>query len=258
MWTLEVDMEVLTSSREARQARTEVMEQAPAQELSPAQQRWLATLGHEMRTPLNAIIGLASLMIEQRQGGQDTELVRHLGIVKCCGQHLLALGNDLLDSGRLGAGELTLDPQPLDLDDLLREVHGTLQPLATNKGLAFAAPPAANAQLLHADRRALRQIMLNLGGNAIKYTERGAIELQASADDGAVRLGVRDTGVGIAGADLQRLFRPFTQLRERADGAGLGLHLCARIARLMGAHIEVCSEPGVGSVFTLVMPRAAA
>jgi signal transduction histidine kinase len=229
--------------------------------ISPALQQWLATLGHEMRTPLNAIIGLASLLIDQRKDAPDAELVRHLGIIRCCGEHLLSLGNDLLESGRIAAGELTLHPQVLDIDELLAEVHATLEPLASMKGLDFVATRAATTTAVHADRRALRQIMLNLAANAIKYTEHGTVGLEASVDARAMRMGVRDTGVGIAEADLGRLFKPFSQLATpagRRDGVGLGLHVSTRIARSMGAHIEVCSEPGVGSVFTLVLPLGAA
>jgi signal transduction histidine kinase len=190
-----------------------------------------------------------------RLGGELTsEQERQLSIVKSSAEHLLSLINDLLDVARIQAGMVQLSPEPVDVGALLREVHASLMPLAQAKALAFelSLPPAPLVLLV--DRRALRQILINLSNNAIKFTEHGkvALELERSAE--ALRIQVCDTGVGISDADQKKLFGAFTQVgdpRRRPEGTGMGLHLSARLAELLGGRIEVHSRVGEGSCFAL-------
>jgi PAS domain S-box-containing protein len=219
-----------------------------------AKDRFLATMSHELRTPLNAIIGFTGILLMRLSGELTAEQERQLGIVKSSAEHLLSLINDLLDVARIQAGMVQLSPEPVDVGALLREVHASLMPLAQAKGLAFelSLPPAP--LVLQVDRRSLRQILINLCNNAIKFTEHGAVRLALSRSGEQTLVQVCDTGVGISAADQKKLFGAFTQVgdpRRRPEGTGMGLHLSARLAELLGARIEVESQAGEGSCFTL-------
>jgi PAS domain S-box-containing protein len=225
-----------------------------------AKDRFLATMSHELRTPLNGIIGFTGILLMRLGGDLTAEQERQLGIVKSSAEHLLSLINDLLDVARIQAGMVQLSPEPVDVGALLREVHASLMPLAQAKALAFelSLPPAP--LVLQVDRRALRQILINLCNNAIKFTERGRVGLELERSAGALRIQVCDTGVGISEADQRKLFGAFTQVgdsRRRPEGTGMGLHLSARLAELLDARIEVRSTPGEGSCFSLVFDRLA-
>jgi PAS domain S-box-containing protein len=227
---------------------------AALQEANHAKDRFLATMSHELRTPLNGIIGFTGILLMRLGGELTSEQERQLSIVKSSAEHLLSLINDLLDVARIQAGMVQLSPEPVDVGALLREVHASLMPLAQAKALAFelSLPPAPLVLLV--DRRALRQILINLSNNAIKFTEHGkvALELERSAE--ALRIQVCDTGVGISDADQKKLFGAFTQVgdpRRRPEGTGMGLHLSARLAELLGGRIEVHSRVGEGSCFAL-------
>jgi signal transduction histidine kinase len=222
-------------------------------------------MSHELRTPLNAIIGFTGILLMRLSGELTAEQERQLGIVKSSAEHLLSLINDLLDVARIQAGMVQLSPEPVDVGGLLREVHASLMPLAQAKALAFelSLPPAP--LVLQVDRRALRQILINLSNNAIKFTEHGAVRLALSRLGEQTLVQVCDTGVGISEADQKKLFGAFTQVgdpRRRPEGTGMGLHLSARLAELLGARIEVESQAGEGSCFTLRFggpaPQAAA
>jgi PAS domain S-box len=219
-----------------------------------AKDRFLATMSHELRTPLNAIIGFTGILLMRLSGELTSEQERQLGIVKSSAEHLLSLINDLLDVARIQAGMVQLSPEPVDVGALLREVHASLMPLAQAKSLAFELDMPEGAPVLQVDRRALRQILINLSNNAIKFTEHGAVRLELRHEGRDTLVRVRDTGVGISEADQKKLFGAFTQVgdpRRRPEGTGMGLHLSARLAELLGARIEVESHVGEGSCFTL-------
>ncbi|MFY9509720.1 MAG: PAS domain S-box protein [Rubrivivax sp.] len=229
---------------------------AALQEAHQAKDRFLASMSHELRTPLNAILGFSGILLMKLPGSLNAEQERQLSIVKHSGEHLLSLINDLLDLAKIQSGAFPLSPEPVDIGSLLGEIHATLQPLADKKGLGLTLQRPEQPVLRQLDRRALSQVLLNLANNAIKFTSSGSVllELQPAADDGGVSIDVVDTGVGIAEAEQALLFKSFTQVgdpRRRPEGTGLGLHLSARLAELMGGHISVQSVPGVGSRFTL-------
>jgi len=222
-----------------------------------AKDRFLASMSHELRTPLNAILGYTGTLLMRLPGPLNEEQDEQLNIVKSSARHLLSLINDLLDLAKLNAGKVELNIEPVDCQQLLDEIATTLRPLATERGLAFEVLPAERTHVLRADRRALQQILLNLGNNALKFTREGRVELSFGVEaNGELAIRVRDTGIGIRDEDKERLFQPFVRLEEFADGptgSGLGLHVSQILAKSIGGRIEVESEFGCGSCFTLVL-----
>lgn len=221
-----------------------------------AKDRFLATMSHELRTPLNAILGFTGILLMRLPGEINAEQENQLGIVKSSAEHLLSLINDLLDLAKIQAGMYRLSPELVDVGALVAEVQAQLEPLARAKALGFETAVPAQPLLRQADRRALRQILINFVNNAIKFTDRGCVRLSVGHADEGWRVDVADEGIGISPEDQARLFSAFTQVgdpRRRPDGTGMGLHVCATLATLMGGRIEVQSQPGAGSCFSLVM-----
>ena len=224
-----------------------------------AKDKFLATMSHELRTPLNAIIGFTGLMLMKLPGPLTAEQEKQLGLVQSSGKHLLSLINDLLDLAKIESGRVELQLESVDGAAVLEEVAQTLRPTAEGKGLWLRVEPAPGTVPVRADRRALQQILINLAGNAVKFTHEGGVAIEVSAEGDRVDIAVRDTGIGISADDRARLFQAFTQVGERgarrSEGTGLGLHLSTKLAELMGGRIDVASEPGQGSVFTLRLQR---
>ena len=220
-----------------------------------AKDRFLATMSHELRTPLNAIIGFTGLMLMKLPGPLTADQEKQLGLVQSSGKHLLSLINDLLDLAKIESGRVELQLESLDCAAVLEEVVQTLRPTADTKGLWLRVEHPLRPVPVRADRRALQQILINLTSNALKFTQEGGVGLAVAVEGGRVGIAVRDTGVGISAEDQARLFQAFTQVGERgahkAEGTGLGLHLSVKLAELMEGRIDVASEPGRGSVFTL-------
>jgi len=230
-----------------------------AEQASLAKTRFLATLGHEVRTPMTGVLGMSELLLaselDERQRGY-TQAIRRAG------EHLLRLVNDALDLARIEAGRLELQAQPFDLQQLLDDVRGLMEPLAQRRGLAFnlenTAPPRTRVD---GDVLRLRQILLNLVGNAIKFTSEGAVGLriQADAEGRGIGFDVCDTGPGISAEQRKRLFRRFEQAdgartAARYGGSGLGLAICHELAVAMGGTIDVESTLGKGSCFKVRLP----
>jgi signal transduction histidine kinase/CheY-like chemotaxis protein len=234
-----------------------------------AKSAFLAAMSHELRTPLNGILGFAQLLLQDASLGERQR--RAMGIIKSSGDHLLTLINDVLDLSRIEAGKLDLYPFRFDLAALLKVVSDIARVKAEEKSLRFHfhAQPGLPLAVVGDDKR-LRQVLLNLLANAVKFTDDGEVRfsvgrLDAGDDAGGARLRfeVADTGIGIAPDQLQRLFQPFEQageLERRAGGSGLGLSISRQLVRLMGSDIEVDSAPGRGSrfAFTLQLPVAEA
>ncbi|HEX5685896.1 MAG TPA: PAS domain S-box protein [Ideonella sp.] len=224
-----------------------------------AKDRFLAAMSHELRTPLNAIIGFTGILLMRLPGPLTTDQEKQLTMVQSSGKHLLSLINDLLDLAKIDAAGALMRVVPLDCSALIEEVATTLRPAASAKGLQLATNVAQDAWVM-ADRRALQQITINLANNAIKFTQRGAIEMFVeSAGNGLWAIGVSDTGVGMSADEVAQLFQPFTQVglasqRASSEGTGLGLYLCRKLAELQQSSIEVRSHPGVGSRFWFVLP----
>jgi signal transduction histidine kinase len=220
----------------------------------------LSRVSHEFRTPLNAILGFGELLALD----QLSESQRHsVEQILAGGRHLLALVEDLLDLSRVAAGNLHLEPAPVDLEAEIAQAVALTGALATEKSLTLDVELADGPLYAQADRRRLKQVLLNLISNAIKFNRPGgSITLRLKTDGkGTVRIDVRDTGAGMTRAQLQRLFVPFERLNASAhgiEGNGLGLALSKALAEAMGGTIAVASTPGAGSVFTVRLPAATA
>lgn len=229
-----------------------------------AKDRFLASMSHELRTPLNAIIGFTGTLLMGLPGPLNEDQEKQLKTVQASGHHLLALINDLLDLAKIEAGKVELFLEPTDCREVVEEVLATLRPQAENKGLSLSGRMPAGPLTLQTDRRALSQILINLTGNAIKFTEKGSVtvtlEERNSEAGRLVSVSVADTGVGIRPGDQEKLFQAFTQMsspeKPRPQGTGLGLHLSRKLAELMGGSISFHSEYGKGSTFTLSLGNA--
>ncbi|MDN5782604.1 MAG: ATP-binding protein, partial [Luteimonas sp.] len=228
---------------------------------SLAKSRFLATLGHEVRTPMTGVLGMSELLLgtqlDPRQRGY-TESIRNAG------DHLMRLVNDALDLARIEAGKLELDARPFDLHALVRDVVALMEPVARKRGLGFVQALAPDTpRWLRGDAVRVRQILLNLLGNAIKFTDQGQVTLHVRPHADGLRLVVGDTGPGLNDEQKQRLFRRFEQAEgartaARYGGSGLGLAICQELADAMGGRIEVDSAPGQGTRFTVGLPLPAA
>src|SRR5581483_4462363 len=221
---------------------------------SRAKSAFLANMSHELRTPLNGILGFAQLLA--RRAPRDAEDRQGLQVILKSGEHLLGLINDVLSLSKIEAGRIALDATVFDLATLVHDTLDVLRFRAEEKKLVLACEIDEERlpRAVRGDEGRLRQILLNLLGNAVKFTEQGSVVLRVAWQDGRARFAVADTGPGIDRDDLQRLFEPFaqTELGQRSrEGTGLGLALSRDLARLMGGDIAVASAPGVGSTFTL-------
>lgn len=224
-----------------------------------AKDRFLAGMSHELRTPLNAIIGFTGTLLMKLPGPLTEEQERQLQIVDSSARHLLSLINDILDVAKIESGKVSVNPEPVSLQEIIREVAESLQAMAQEKRLGFDVDLPTEPAIAVTDHRALQQILLNLANNAIKYTESGSVRVVLDAPrDGRIAITVRDTGIGIRPEDRARLFEAFEQLdassTRRFQGVGLGLHLSQRLASLINATLDCESAFGEGTVFTLTLP----
>ena len=230
-------------------------------EASRMKSAFIANMSHELRTPLNAIIGFTGALLMKLPGPLTTEQDKQLNTIRNSARHLLSLINDILDVAKIEAGKVTLSMEDVRCQELLAEVADTLRPLAQQKGLALEVDVAPQPIVLHTDRRALTQILINLANNAIKFTEKGKVRISLSqrADGNGVvtEFAVADSGAGIRQEDQAKLFQAFSQLdatsTRHAEGAGLGLYLCQNLANLIGGSLFFSSDFGHGSTFTLAL-----
>ena len=236
-----------------------------AERASSAKSDFLASMSHELRTPLNAVIGYSEMLLEEAQSdGTGDARVADLKRIHTAGRHLLALVTDVLDLSKVEAGRMELEARPIDIDSFIAEVVSTAQPLVARNGNALEVSCEAELGAMLGDATKLRQVLLNLLSNAAKFTRGGRIGLAVARErrlEGDwIRFAVSDTGIGIDGDGLAKLFTSFTQaapsIRSEYGGTGLGLALSQRLCWLMGGDITVASERGRGSCFTVRVPAA--
>jgi signal transduction histidine kinase len=254
---IEEEIRALNADLEARvAART-----ADANAASQAKSEFLSHMSHEIRTPMNGVLGLTQLLARQPLTNTQRDLVAR---IQDAGQSLLAIINDILDFSKIEAGQLRLEVRPFRLEDVKQKVENLLRPVAATKGLDLRIePPTEPLDGLLGDALRLEQVLINLIGNAIKFTERGAVtlriaRLEGNAPGARLRFEIRDTGIGMDAATLTGLFQPFTQaeagITRRFGGTGLGLSISRRLVELMGGAIGVESTTGHGSVFWFELP----
>jgi signal transduction histidine kinase/FixJ family two-component response regulator len=248
---LAAEQQCAQAQRAAEQARLS------AERANQAKSNFLAHMSHELRTPLNGILGYAQLL--KRDAALGEEQLQGVNVIESSGEHLLTLINDLLDLAKIEAGRLELQASSLDLPQLLRQVADAAAVRARQAGLMFTLQLASELPAyVHGDERALRQVLLNLLGNAVKFTVKGAVCFRVlvpaeSTECCTVRFVVEDTGPGIAPEDLPRIFEPFIRasIEPRVEGAGLGLPITKRLVDAMGGRLDVESRPGEGSRFSV-------
>ncbi|MFI5938428.1 ATP-binding protein [Actinoplanes sp. NPDC051494] len=248
----------VTELRRATETAELARDEAVAQ--SQIKTEFLATMSHEIRTPMNGVLGLASLLM-----GTDLDAAqrRYAAGIHSAGNALLGVINDILDFSKIEAGKVVLDPGDFDLGALLAETAALVAPAAEDKGLTVVTRRGPQLpRTVRGDGGRVRQVLLNLAGNAVKFTGKGSVTIRADLagdrDHPVVRFEVTDTGIGITPADAQRLFEPFTQADASTTrvygGTGLGLAISKQLAEAMGGTIGVDSEPGQGSTFWCVIP----
>ena len=235
--------------------------QMQAEAASRHKSDFIANMSHELRTPLNAIIGLSDMLLEDADRPDTRELKESLPRIGAAAKHLLGLINEILDLSKIEAGHMTVELVRFAPASLAEETLATVAPMARQKGLRVAAAYPAQLPEILSDPQRVRQILINLLGNAVKFTDAGEVRIEVTASARGVDFAVIDTGPGIAGHDIGRLFQEFTQLDARPTrkfgGSGLGLALSRRMARLIGGDVTLASEVGRGSRFVLELPLEA-
>jgi cell cycle sensor histidine kinase DivJ len=234
-----------------------------AEAANRAKSAFLANMSHELRTPLNAIIGFADIMRDEMFGPLANERYReYISLIHSSGQLLLDLIGDVLDMAKIEAGKFELYREPVDLAATVRECAEFVAEKASRAGIALCVQVPPDSAICFADKRALKQIALNLVSNAVKFTPSGGrVDVAAAIDGGCARIVVRDTGVGIAVEDLPRLAQPFEQAGADVllskTGTGLGLALVRALAEKHGGRLSIESLPKLGTTVTVEIPFTA-
>jgi signal transduction histidine kinase len=230
------------------------------EQASALKSQFLANMSHEFRTPLNAILGYASMLQQGVAGTVEAGVKRQLSRIESNGRHLLTIINEILDISRIEAGRMPLQLSRCNIPDLVNEVRSELEPIIMRSKVGVTIDLEKGLRPITTDRQKVKQIVLNLVSNALKFTHHGSITIvvRTQPDDRTVTLAVKDTGIGIAPADQEKIFEDFRQLDNSPTraygGTGLGLSICKRLAQMLNGRIALESELGKGSVFTLTLP----
>jgi signal transduction histidine kinase len=248
-----------TVSKQLRDREQSLVEaRALAEGASRHKSQFLANMSHELRTPLNAILGYTELMLDNIYGEPTDKMRAVLARIQSNGKHLLGLINDVLDLSKIEAGQLTLSATEYSIKEVVHNVYSALEPLAKAKALALTVQMPARLPAAQGDERRVTQVLLNLVGNAIKFTDKGDVSITVSSSDESFTVAVRDTGSGIASGDQLKIFEEFQQAdsstTKEKGGTGLGLAISKRIIEMHGGRLRVDSVPGEGSTFYFTIP----
>ena len=230
------------------------------QHASEMKSRFLSNMGHEIRTPINAVLSLSRLLLDRADGELTDEQAKQVGFIRSSGEALAELVGDLLDIARIEAGKEVLRPRPFTIEDLWGALRGMFRPLHTDGDVVLIFEEPDEMPAFFTDEGKVAQILRNFISNALKFTLAGSVRVRAfvDADSGQARFTVTDTGIGIAAHHHERIFEEFAQLengmQHRVKGTGLGLALTRRLAHLLGGQVGVQSEPGQGATFTATLP----
>jgi signal transduction histidine kinase/CheY-like chemotaxis protein len=239
------------------QAKELEIQKEKAVESTKLKSQFLASMSHELRTPMNSILGLTELIIERAD--LDEKNKERLGVVLKSGRRLMTLINDILDLSKIEAGKMEIRAEDVLLEELIEEVSSSISPLVSNKNIEFKIKRDINTQIIiHADKDRLVQVLINLLGNAVKFTEDGEVTLHVSGNNEQLLFDVKDTGIGISEEDQKLVFEEFRQAdgstSRKYGGTGLGLSICKKIADLLGGSLSLTSKINTGSVFTFKTP----
>ncbi len=257
-------LQVAVSLQNARLYVEQSATVAQLRELDRLKSSFLANMSHELRTPLNSILGFSDVMLEELDGPLTENMQNDLGLIQKNGQHLLHLINDVLDMAKIESGKMNLIIEKFLLQEILEEVTSIISPLASEKNLALFIEPDTNKDVeINADRTRLRQVMINLVNNAMKFTEKGSISIRATQEEHNVLISVHDTGIGIPVNQLEDVFLEFTQVdtstTRKVGGTGLGLPISRRLIEMHGGKLwaESSGIDGEGSTFYIFLPLEA-
>jgi signal transduction histidine kinase len=227
--------------------------------LSELKTRFLSDVSHELRTPLSSMVNLSRILLSHVDGPLSFEQGKQVGLIQRSAEWLTEMVGDLLDIAKIEAGKVELRPDAFDVAALFAALRGMFRPLATNEHVALVFDDPAEPIALYTDEQRIGQVLRNFVSNALKFTTEGEVRVSAVAEGEMVRFIVADTGIGIAPADQQRIFEDFAQvdgpIQRRVRGTGLGLPLTRKLAALLGGSVTLQSEAGVGSRFSLIVPR---
>jgi signal transduction histidine kinase len=258
----ELEAKVHTATAELAEQNEKLRRQAlQLEQASAAKSQFLANMSHEFRTPLNAILGYTNMLLQGVNGEMTTHQRRNLQRIDSNGRHLLQVINEILDITRIEAGRMPLNESEFKIPELFQEVIAEMDPIIARTKLAVSTALAPELPELHSDRQKVKQIVLNLLSNALKFTHKGSVQVSAAYElaTSTVTLSVKDTGIGIAPEHLEKIFEDFQQVDNSPTrpygGTGLGLSICRRLAAMMGGRVTVQSTLEQGSTFTLHLPR---
>jgi signal transduction histidine kinase len=227
--------------------------------LSEVKTRFLSDVSHELRTPLSSMVNLSRILLSHVDGPLSFEQAKQVGLIERSAEWLTEMVGDLLDIAKIEAGKVELRPDDFSVAGLFAALRGMFRPLATNEQVALVFDDPAESITLYTDEQRLAQVLRNFVSNALKFTTCGEVRITAAAEGEMVRFTVADTGIGIAPADQQRIFEDFAQvdgpIQRRVRGTGLGRPLTRKLAALLGGSVALQSEIGIGSRFSLIVPR---